>query len=668
MRRHPLLHCWIACGWLAGAALTSAFAAEKNVVPWSFKPLLRPALPKVNNAWVSDDLDRFVLAGLAAKQLMPVADAPRASLIRRATLDLHGLLPTPEEVSDFERDPAPDTQAFAKVVDRLLQSPRFGERWARHWLDVVRYADSVGRSWNAPFTHAFRYRDWVIDSLNADKPYTRFIAEQLAGDLLPAKTDAEKHQNIIGSGFLTLGCLDLTQGEYETFRMEQIDDQIDVTSRAFLGLTMACARCHNHKTDPITQHDYYALAGLFYSTETWSGTADRSNMGRNLYVDPDRLITLPATKSLVASKGSPAGSKPDPSMMMEEMDDRPKGKRATRYAYDPTLAMGVSEAKMQNCPIRIGGNAYEEGKTPQRGDLQVPSLPSLPKIGPHESGRYQLAQWICQPTHPLTARVMANRIWAHLFGKGIVSTVDNFGITGTKPVNPELLDHLAVRFVETGWSVKKFIRAVMLSHAYRLSSDASAQGNEIDPGNDLHWRMSPRRLELEAIRDSLLQLGGELTLDRPPGIQVAGTGGKGNTGRTSSLLGTDSSYRTIYLPILRDLVPEMHDTWDFPNPTQIKGQRDVTTVPSQALFMMNNRQVVRTAQAVAERLLEDKSLGNDEARVRQAYRLLFSRNADNDEVQAAIEMMKILEDKEKAARLATLIQAMLGSAEFRYAL
>ena len=653
--------------------ISTVFAVEQNPTPWSFQPLRRPATPHVQDTgWVRDDVDRFILAGLMAKQLSPNTDAPRAALIRRATLDLHGLLPTVEEVSDFERDPSDDDQALAKVVDRLLESPHYGERWARHWLDVVRYADSSGRSWNAPFIQAFRYRNWVIDSLNADKPYIRFIAEQIAGDLLPAKTDAEKRENIIGTGFLALGCVDLTALQYEQFIMDRVDDQIDVTTRAFLGLTIACARCHDHKTDPVTAHDYYALAGLFYSTDTHSGTAHKAELGPNLYVDPDRLLTLPSTKPLVTVS---AKSPPLKSGEVNAMDDMvsmtPKtGRYATTYTYDSSLAMGVREGDVQDCPIRIAGDPYEEGKTPNRGELKVPSLPPVPKVGPKESGRLQLAQWICQPTHPLTARVMANRIWAHLFGKGIVNTVDNFGITGEKPVQPELLDHIAIRFVESGWSVKKFIRALMLSHTYRLSSATNGVAMDIDPANDLHWRMSPRRVEMEVMRDTLLQLSGELTTERPEGIQVTGNGGKGNTGRTRGKLGIDSPYRTIYLPVLRDLLPEMHETWDFPNPTQIKGQREVTTVPSQSLFMLNNELVVSTARALAVRVLETKASG--EERVQLAYRALFSREADTAETKAALGMLESLEtpsdenDKE-SYRWATMIQALLGSAEFRYA-
>ena len=657
----------------------SAFALEKVEVPWSFKPLKRPALPPAADpTWVRDDLDRLVLAGLATKGLRPSADAPRQTLIRRATLDLHGLLPTPQEVHEFTSDPSPDPQAFAKVVDRLLQSPRFGERWARHWLDVVRYADSVGRSWNAPFIQAFRYRDWVIDSLNTDKPYTRFMAEQIAGDLLPAKTDAERHQNIIGTGMLALGCVDLTALQYQQFVMDRIDDQIDVTTRAFMGLTIACARCHDHKTDPVSQNDYYALAGLFSSTETWSGAAHKAELGQNLYVDPDRLFALPVRQTLLPGTIAKvatlkAGEVNAMDEMAPSMPVQKGGRSAATYDFDPRLAMAVSEGEIQNCALRVAGDPFEEGNTPKRGVLEIPGLPSLPKIEAKESGRYQLAQWLSQPTHPLTSRVMANRIWAHLFGKGIVSTPDNFGISGEKPLQPELLDHLAIRFVETGWSVKKFIRALMLSRTYQQCSDITEQARAIDPANDLHGRMSSRRVEMEVMRDTLLQLGGELDLTRPAGIQVTGTGGKGNTGRTGSKLSPESPYRSIYLPVLRDLLPEIYEIWDFPNPTQITGQREVTTVPSQSLFMMNSRLVVTTASAMASQLLEDDSLRSDEDRLKRAFLLIFTRPAAAEEIAASSEMMSALETPSnepdpESYRWTTLIQSLLSSAEFRYAL
>ncbi len=667
---------------------TSALALDKVVKPWSFAALKRPAIPPVQNTtWVRDDIDRFVLAYQAAKRLTPNADAPRAMLIRRATLDLHGLLPTMQEVEDFERDPASDDQAFAKVVDRLLQSPRFGEKWARHWLDVVRYADSTGRSWNAPLIYAFRYRDYVIDALNTDKPYTRFMAEQIAGDALPAKTDAEKHQNLIATGFLQLGSMDLTALSQEQFVMDRVDDQIDVTTRSFLGLTIACARCHNHKTDPVTQEDYYALAGLFYSTQNWPGTANKTDMGSNLYVDPDRLLALPAAQASFSTK-KPASKQVDRSDMMQDTMTG-NGKRGpVKYVYDAALAMAATDSNIQNCPVRIAGNPNDEGKTPHRGDLKIPGLPPLPRIGERESGRFQLAQWLCSPTHPLTSRVMANRIWAQLFGKGLVNTVDNFGITGEKPVHPELLDHIAVRFVENGWSVKKLIRALMLSHTYRQSSQVGSGKLEVgsdfpqtaatttshlalptsdfqnvDPANDCFWRMMPRRMTWETLRDSLLQVGGELSFDKPEGIQVAGNGGKGNTGRTRSLLDLEQPYRTIYLPVLRDLLPDTYATWDFPNPSQIQGRREVTTVASQALFMMNDRFVERTAEALAAKALETGK--NNKERLKMIYRTLFGRYSESDELDQATALLASLEEGEEH-RWSTLVQAMLGSSEFRY--
>ncbi len=654
---------------LAAAIQAHAGLPAKVETPWSFAPLRRPAVPQVRQAdWPRDDLDRFVLARLEATGLEPSTAADRATLIRRLTLDLHGLLPSLAEVEAFEKDKRTDDAAVADVVDRLLKSPRFGERWARHWLDVVRYADSTGRSWNAPLIYAFRYRDWVIDSLNADKPYTRFMAEQVAGDLLPARSDAERADALIGTGMLGLGSMDLTQGEYERYRMDLVDDQIDVTTRAFLGLTIACARCHDHKTDPITQHDYYALAGLFYSTRTLAGTADRSNLGANLYVDPEHLVTLPQHGSAPPDQ-TRAGevnlfdsARPDPAaaMGMEQRDG--KGYRIA-YARDPALAMGVAEERAQNCPIRKAGDPYDEGATPQRGDLRIPRLPPFPKVGSGASGRAEFAQWLSTATHPLTSRVMVNRVWSHLFGRGLVTTADNFGLTGAEPDHVELLDHLAVRFVVDGWSVKKLIRTICMSRTYRQSSESfdGAASRDKDPGNVMLWRKSPRRMELEALRDSMLQLAGDLTFDRPAGIPISGNGGKGNTGRTRSLLGFDDPYRTIYLPVLRDLLPESYATWDFPNPSQIQGQREVTTVASQALFMMNDRFASRAADGLAG---QTSSLPDDRARIDAIYRTLFARHPDAEEITAAQDLLGSLSDAQAA--WSTLVQALIGSAEFRY--
>lgn len=586
-------------------------------------------------------MDRFILARLEKENLHPIGDASRVTLIRRASFDLRGLPPSQEEVERFVRDSAPDDVAFAKVVDAFLQSERFGERWARHWLDVVRYADSVGRVWNAPFTYAWKYRDWVIDSLNADKPYNRFVAEQIAGDLLPATTVLRKRDQIVGTGMLALGSVNLQEGDYEQFVLDQVDDQIDVVTRAFMGLTISCARCHDHKTEPVSQKDYYALAGIFYSSRTLPGQANRSDMNGSGYVDPEMLVDLP-TK--LDEKVGPPSKLPEGIHSMDDIRALGNPKGTIRYDVDPHFCMGVVEGEIKDCELAVGGDPNDRKAAPDRGRLGMPALPPLPKIPAKSSGRLELAQWLTQPTHPLTSRVAVNRLWQHLFGEGIVRTVDDFGTTGSDPTHPELLDHLAIRFVEGGWSVKKMIRAMMLSRTYRLASTGNPE--HPDAGNKLRWRMNAKRLELEPLRDTLLQLAGKLTFDRPEGIQVVGTGGKGRHGVTRGLLSIEDPYRTIYLPVVRDNVPELFSTFDFPGPTQIKGQRDVTTVAPQALFFMNNSMVEELAGEIAGKSGKD---------VKAVYRLVLGREPSSEEVRDAGDL-----------DLQTLVQALLGTAEFRY--
>jgi hypothetical protein len=629
-----------------GAVAALACAEDSSSLPWSFAPVKKPAIPVVKNTtWLKDGVDVFILARLETASLSPNPDADRATLLRRASFDLTGLPPTPEELSAFLHDTAPDDAAFAKVVDRLLASPRFGERWGRHWLDVVHYADSVGRTWNAPFLYAWRYRDWVIDSFNEDKPFTTFAAEQIAGDLLPAKSVPEKRSHLTGTGFLTLGALPLPEYGSEQFALDRVDDQIDVTTRAFLGLTMSCARCHNHKTDPIRQRDYYALAGIFYSTETLSGGQ------RGSYVDPELLHRLPVDNAPATAQRN--GAKP------VAMDA--KG----FYQTDYNLAMGVADGATRDCAIRIKGEPNQTGDTPMRGDVQLPGLPKLPAIGEKESGRLELAQWIASPSNPLTARVAVNRVWLHLFGRGLVPSVDDFGLTGEKPTHPELLDHLAARFIEGGWSEKKLIRAIMLSRTYRESSASDPARMKLDGANILFWRMNPKRLELEAIRDSMLQVSGQLSLERPAGIQVAGNGGKGKVAPTRALLNETDNCRTVYLPVLRDLQPEIYKIFDFPEPTQIKGQREVTTVPAQALFFLNSRFAIDSARAAAQGLLDDTSLRDDDARFSRAWMTLLGREPAAEELKDARAFLASLNEV-PSARWSALLQALMAGTEFRY--
>lgn len=624
---------------------------------WAFQPIRSPQLPAVEDSnWKRADLDRFILARLEQTGLRPNPDADRHTLIRRIAFDLTGLPPTPDEIRSFVGDSASLDVALPRVVDAYLASPRFGERWGRHWLDVARYADSVGRNWNAPFTYAWRYRNYVIDSFNKDKPYDRFITEQLAGDLMPANDQSLRREQLVATGFLALGPTDIIVPEGEQLAMDRIDEQIDVTTRTILGLTVSCARCHDHKYEPITMRDYYAMAGIFYSTETLSGQR------RGNYVADDDLRILPS------SQGS---TKPVPGV--HSMSDITRefssgGWREVLYTTDPNLAMGLLEGRTRDCPIRIDGDFYKQGPVPARGDFNIAGLGGLRGISPTASGRLQLAEWMVSPDNPLTARVMANRIWLHLFGRGLVPSVDNFGVSGEAPTHPELLDHLAASLQQT-WSIKSLIRQIVLSRTYRQDSTSQLAAQRLDPGNALYWRMNVKRLEMEAVRDAMLQAAGRLSFQRPVGIQVAGTGGKGRWGATRSLLTIDAPYRTVYLPVLRALMPEMYQTFDFPNPTQIKGQREVTTVAPQALFLMNSDFAARSSQDMAIRLLENPALSDTEG-VRSIYLQLLGRPAVDEEVQESMRFLQQLTPASTSRnsdvyRWSALIQALMISGEFR---
>lgn len=658
-----MLHQW---GW------ESPLRADET--HWSFQPVRTGAVPKVlDAAWAKSDIDRFILAKLEERKLTPARDVTRSELIRRVTFDLTGLPPEPDVITAFLQDRAHDDVALASVVDRLLQSPRFGERWGRHWLDVVRYADSVGKSWNAPFTYAWRYRDYVIDSFNHDKPFDQFILEQLAGDLLTARTVEIEREQLIATGFLALGSISLQEGSREQSIMDRVDDQIDVTTRAFLGLTVSCARCHDHKIDPISMHDYYALAGIFYSTRLWTGQGTHTReFGSMDYVDADLLISLPDLRTrkptvLVAGVHS----------MSDFQSEWRSGKRTILYAADPNRAMGASEGEIRDCELRVKGKPNDREAAPRRGDVRIIGLPRLAAIPVSASGRLQLARWIASKDNPLTARVFVNRVWAHLVGSGIVPLVDEFGLVSEEPDHRALLDHLSGRFVAEGWSMKRLIREIVLSRTYRqgerrMSSVTPANRGETeqDCPPSLFGGIPPRRLEWEALRDSLLMASGRLTFTRPPGIQVAGTGGKGRGASTYSLLNIEAPYRTAYLPVLRSLLPEEYSTFDFPDPHQIMGHREVTTVAPQALFFMNSDFVSRCARDAAEHLLKEQGM-SDAERIRRAYLQLLGRVPGREDIDDAVALLNDLRGGKSARdsesyRWTVLIQALMCSAEFRY--
>jgi hypothetical protein len=630
---------------------------------WAFQPIADPKLPVVSKAsWPREDLDRFILAKLEAKKLSPVADADRVTLIRRLTFDLTGLPPTPAEIDGFVHDRS--AHAYERLVDRLLQSPRFGERWGRHWLDVARYGESTGPSRNIPYPHAWRYRDYVIYAVNRDVPFDRFLQEQVAGDLLPAANTEERDRLLIATGFLALGPKDVNQRFKERFQMDNVDEKIDTVSRSALGLTVSCARCHDHKFDPIPTTDYYALAGIFISSDDAAGLKSRMGGAGLDYYDPKLLVQLAsyvpqsptekvakleaevavAKKEWESIRGTPEGLALGPNGKPKQQPFRRKYERLqgellaltdpASYGY---AVHGAREAKViADTAVRIRGQAERLGPTVPRGFLTAFAVPDAPPVNPAQSGRLELAKWLTSPSNPLTSRVIVNRVWQHLFGEGIVKTVDNFGVNGDRPSHPELLDHLASRFIREGWSVKKLVRTIVLSRAYRLSSEAPPEYREIDPANRLVWRHSPRRLEAEEIRDAMLASAGRLQLQPPPGspareLKMIEMRDNGPESRTINEKADASVVRSVYLPLLRGVTPKSIEAFDPVTQTLVTGQRDATTVPTQALYLLNSVFVRRQALSLADTVrLQSSSKG-----IQQAYRLTLGRDPSRHEILRA---------------------------------
>ncbi|QDV39440.1 DUF1549 domain-containing protein [Tautonia plasticadhaerens] len=645
---------------------------------WAWQPLTDPEVPPVSDdSWANDDIDRFLLAALDEAGLAPVGDADRATLLRRVTFDLTGLPPRPEELDAFLEDSSPD--AFERVVDRLLDSPQFGERWGRHWLDVARYAESTGPSRNIPYPHAWRYRDYVIDAVNADVPFDRFVTEQIAGDLLPADSDEERDRLKIATGFLALGVKDVNQRFKVRFEMDNVDDQIDAATRSVLGLTVSCSRCHDHKFDPIPTADYYALAGIFTSTVNAAGLRNQMGGGGLAYYVPSLLIPLSGTpppppeeelKELEAKvaeakaawdaiRGTREGLArgPDGRPVQRGYRDRFEKLNAELLGLTDPAAQGfavhgVRDAEqVGDTPIRIRGEAEKRGPTVPRGFLTAFEVPGAPAINPAQSGRRELAAWLTSEHNPLTPRVIVNRAWHHLHGRGIVSTVDNFGVTGDEPSHPELLDHLASRFVRDGWSIKRLVRAIALSRSYQLASEATPEHLDADPANTLVWRHAPRRLDAEQIRDAMLAAWGSLSLDRPEGsaarhLKMIEMRDNGPEAKEIHEFADASRSRSVYLPSLRGVTPKALEPFDPVEQTLVTGRREQTTVPAQALFLLNSTVVRREALAVAERLLGRD--GDDDDRVRELYRLTLGRSPSDGEVWRALGFLAEYERSDSA--------------------
>lgn len=854
----------LACLALAITALANA--AEENPNGdrfWAYQLPRKSIPPSVTNiAWPYNDVDRFLLAKLESKGLRPVTDADRTTLLRRVYYDLVGLPPTPDEVDDFVQDQSPN--AFARLVERLLASPQFGERWARHWLDVARFGESVTLR-GFVFKEAWRYRDYVIDAFNRDLPYDRFVQEQLAGDLMPASSLQERRRQLTATTFLTLGNTVLEEQDKAQLRMDVVDEQLDTIGKAFLAQTIGCARCHDHKFDPIPTRDYYAMAGILRSTktlihanvsnwieaplpeeagqeqvlkqheaavtalqsrvklakETLAKLAATSEGGSNraavaiaakdlpgivvddaeakrvgewkhsqysaryigagylhdldtgkgektLTFQPElpkagkyeiRLAYIPSSNRstevpvtvfsadgeavirvnqkitppidgrfvslgqhrfeqngqgfvLVSNQGTaghviadavqfiPVDELETPIAPIQEKSSSParsaKGeqgtdakkmtddikrleselKRLVESGPKRSMVMSVQEEEqIGDAAIHIRGSVHNLAAKVPRGFLRVATYGAAPAMPTSESGRREFGQWLATPLNPLTSRVMVNRVWHWLFGAGLVRTTDNFGATGELPSHPELLDYLAVRFMEEGWSMKWLIRELTLSHAYQLASTEVAPNQVVenlgrvftdaataDPENRLLWRMNRRRLEAECIRDTILSVSGQLKLNSTGPTITPGTAADYGYKDTETR-------RSIYVPVLRNALPELFEAFDFADPSVVAGVRNVSTVAPQALFLMNHPFVVEQARHAAERSLT-APFASERERIKKAFQLVLSRPPTEGELVVALKYLAGAPDEKGQAQSVEhwteLFQTLFASVDFRY--
>ena len=593
---------------------------------WSFKPVAKSELPLVENrSWPRSPIDYYTLSKLETKNLEPNASAEKRILIRRAYLDLTGLPPTPEQVEEFLEDAV--ANAFEKVVDRLLASDHYGERWARHWLDVARYSDGLGGFGdNRALPDAWRYRDWVVNALNSDMPYNEFVSRQISGDVI------DDHPDPVATGFFVVGPNYTSDGgdpeAKAQAQAETLSDRVDTFSRAFLGLTTACARCHDHKFDPITTQDYYAIAGIFKNTRIGEhplapqGVVDAYRQGQdaiknqnnavNQFLNDESKRLKIERKDIEKLMGEEAKKKV--ATMRAELD---RLKKVAPKKYE--TAHVLQEAGKNNMHVALRGDLRKKGELVPRRFIQILAGES-PSPYTEGSGRRELAQSVTAPDNPLTARVIVNRVWQWHFGKALVRTPSNFGVLGEKPTHPQLLDWLAHDFVENGWSLKRLHRQIMLSSTWQMSSRFDKEKFTVDGDNNFLWRMNPRRLEVESWRDSLLAVTGELD-------QRVGGKPDGEILR--------SKRRTLYATISRTGDRFESDAFlrlfDFPAAVSTSASRPTSTVPQQYLFMMNSPFMNERARTLGDHLNGLKEPISE--RIKRAYQQLYSRFPDPAEIE-----------------------------------
>ena len=680
---------------------------------WAYQPVKRPAPPAVQQqAWVKTPIDAFILAKIEAKGLKPNAPADKVALVRRAYYDLWGLPPTPEQVDAFVKDTSPD--AWPKLIDTLLASPHYGEKWGRHWLDVVRYAETNGYERDGPKPFAWRYRDYVIQSFNADKPYDRFIKEQLAGDELPGDDPAP----IIATGFYRLGVWDDEPADPLLAVYDGFDDIVATTGQAFLGMTFNCARCHDHKADPIPQTDYYKLVAFFRDIRPYSDTRDvrsRANLTdisppekRKLYEAElkqrqEKLDDL--KKRMTAIEDAAIKKMPAEDQRAAEGLDRPqvvakvpqflddKEKQAyqalkkertdleRKALPSQEFALSVNNCKPNPEPVHllVRGSPHAPGKEVKPGFPEVLGLPDPtipdPQPGAKASGRRMvLANWITDKANPMTARVLANRVWQGHFGRGIVPSSNDFGKLGEQPTHPELLDWLASEFMDGGWTLKRLHKLIMTSAVYQLAATGTPDNLKSDPANNLYWRFNMRRLNAEEVRDSVLavagslneKMGGPSVYPKIPKEVLAGQSVPGQGWPVSAV--EEGNRRSVYVHIKRSLQVPILATHDQADTDSSCPVRYTTTVPTQALGLLNGEFSHDAATAFAKRL--QKEVPDDlAAQITRAIRLTTGRVPTADEVKRDAAFVTGLMEKHQldaVAALARYCLLALNANEFVY--
>ena len=633
-----------------GAPATSTYDWTKAHQHWAFQAVKDPTPPRATPAeWNQSAIDQFIKAKLDEKKLTPQARASKLTLIRRVTYDLVGLPPSPEEIDAFLKDTSP--KAFEKVVDRLLASQQYGEKWGRHWLDVVRYADTSGDNADFPVPSMYRYRNWVIAAFNRDEPYDQFVREQIAGDLIAAKEDLvtkNKEQwqaDIIATGYLANS---RRFGSRAADFHLTIDDTIDNLGKGVLGLTIACARCHDHKFDPIPTADYYGLYGIFKSTNyAHAGTEIYPHTYGFTALNPAEADKLKEVEGQLSGldnriediKAGRIKFKDAAEKRKAEQDDQADGRKwAAQYPY-LAKAYSVSDGKPVDAKIMVRGEPGTLGPIAPRDFLTILGGQKLP---PDEkgSGRLELAQWVTDPKNPLTARVIVNRVWAWHFGQGIVATPDDFGARGEAPSNPELLDYLTSRFIEDGWSIKKLNRRILLTRAYQMGSGMNDADALKDSKNEYLWRFNRRRLDAEEIRDSLLAVSGNLD-PAPGGEQPFPPEMQWKYTQHTPFIGADATYannkRSVYLMQQRIRRQPFLELFDGADANAETGVRPLTTTALQALYVMNDPFFHAQADALAIRV--GMNFGSDAERLGYAYKLLYGRAPTPDEVRDARQFL-----------------------------